>query len=826
MGAEQSSLEKSFQTVKLILTEPNADENIYDNSASNSFLYLDLRKGQHQGIPHVFTEFESLSLSSNKLETIPANLEQFINLKSLDLSSNYIQQIPLDLNIFSKIEKLNLCRNRLNGINFDCSKFCSLINLDLKSNQLSKVSNLPLNLKELVLDFNQMDQLELKSGSLEKLSMNLCTICQVLPDCYFPNVTEIKLSMNKLQTIPDLSVIFPKLVKIDLSNNLLSKFPKFPISIQQINLSRNLIKEVSIEIKELDQLHELDLSYNDIHVLPEIPRSLVQLNLLNNPIETNISSKCPNISEIQISESLLNKFPSFQLKNLEHLVISSSQIQIISISSLSQKLKSIDLHSNQIKKVPKELFEISSLQKLDLSNNQISELPSSFSSSNISKLNISGNPLHSFPNSFPKSIKQLYASFCELNKIPECFSSLKNLQILIASNNHLITIPSFKSIQVLFLSNNKIAQIKELPSTLQKLDLSFNPLSSLPNVLNFPELVEVDLTHSKVATFPSKMKAPKLLFLRIAHSKIKGVINSDIFPQLQRLDVSGLNVSFENDPRAREIICSSRLFKSNHFTIVSDEKWIGVSETMGLRDTMEDCIVSRVGTKSQISLFGVCDGHGGNRTSVYVARKLASSFLSPNTTFSSQYLSHALESIDKCLQSQNFGDGSTLSAAIIKSRKVIISNVGDSRTMIFDSEGNLSFSTVDHKPVFRDEFERILSENGEVSNGRVFGKTAVSRSFGDFHVHMNAKPDIYEYSLSESDRYLVLCCDGAIDVLSSEQISKCLNENVEIAANSIRNLAISYSSRDNISVIVVDLSSLPVYDEEDDDFQLGDSKMC
>jgi serine/threonine protein phosphatase PrpC len=404
---------------------------------------------------------------------------------------------------------------------------------------------------------------------------------------------------------------------------------------------------------------------------------------------------------------------------------------------------------------------------------------------------------------------------------------LNNLQTLIASNNHLTTIPSFKSIQILFLSNNKINQIKELPSTLQKLDLSFNPLTSLPDVLNFPELVEFDLTHSKIASFPSSMIAPKLLFLRIAHSKIHGFINTDIFPRLQRLDVSGLNVSFKKELATREIICSTKLLKSNHLRVVSKEKYIGVSETMGLRDTMEDCIVCRTGTKSQISLFGVCDGHGGNRTSNYVARRIAKSFLSPNASFTSKYFSKQLKSIHKSLKSENFGDRSTLTAAIIKSRKLIISNIGDSRTMVFDSKGNISFSSVDHKPIIRDEFERILSEKGEVSNGRVFGRTAVSRSFGDFHVNMSSKPDISEYSLSQSDRYLVLCCDGILDVLSIEQISKCLDKNVEIAANSIRNLALSYSSKDNISVIVVDLNCLTDFeDDEDDDFELGESKMC
>ncbi len=55
---------------------------------------------------------------------------------------------------------------------------------------------------------------------------------------------------------------------------MLLKFPKFSTSIQQINLKRDQISEISIEIKELNQLHGLDLLCNDIHIFPKIPSSL------------------------------------------------------------------------------------------------------------------------------------------------------------------------------------------------------------------------------------------------------------------------------------------------------------------------------------------------------------------------------------------------------------------------------------------------------------------------------------------------------------------------------------------------------------------------
>jgi Leucine-rich repeat (LRR) protein/serine/threonine protein phosphatase PrpC len=815
MGKNQSTLNFNQATKELSFANQQIQELPYEIPEDNSLKYLDLSSTNIKSIPKELIRLETLLLSSNHLQKIPKSIENFVNLKFLDINSNKLDNIPDEFYKLNQIEKLNISRNKIKNVMFDWTKLTKLVMLNLQTNQIDRITNLPPSLIDLYLDFNQISTIEFGSSSLRTLSMNLCLVQSISSGFNFPNLLELKLSMNRLEVVPDFSQVCPVLQTIDLSHNLLSNFPILPKSIKSVNLKQNHISDIPEDLNVLALLTDLDLSFNEIRMIPKIPNSIHSLNLLHNPIEIIIPSKIRHLKRVSICESNLQSLPIFKSHSLHFLYIRSSNIRSISMMSLSKKLTNLDLHGNQITKIPKELFQISTLASLNISNNQITEIPETFSNSNITKLNISSNPISLLPPHFPKSLIEFCASNCNLKKFPICFSSLSHLKIVIASNNLLTDISSFKKIRILHLSNNKINYLKDLPMTIQVLDLSFNPLKRLPNVLNFPNLVELDLTHSEITSYPSKMEAPKLKFLRIGHTNIQcRQIDPNIFPQLQQLNVCGLEVAVKNDPAIPEILCSVKFDKSNSMRIVNTEKWIGIAEAMGRRNSMEDCIVSRIFPKSQISLFAVCDGHGGNKTSCFVAKALASSFMSTNADFSTKYLDNTIKMISKCLVSKQFGDGSTLTAAIIKARKLIIANIGDSRTMIFDSDFHLRFTTVDHKLIDRKEYERVLFENGEVSDGRLFGITAVARSLGDFNVRMNQKPDIYEFALSDCDRWLVLCCDGVVDVLSPEQIGKCLNDDTQFSATLIRNLAISYLTEDNVSVVVVDLNCLPVYEEE------------
>jgi len=75
--------------------------------------------------------------------------------------------------------------------------------------------------------------------------------------------------------------------------------------------------------------------------------------------------------------------------------------------------------------------------------------------------------------------------------------------------------------------------------------------------------------------------------------------------------------------------------------------------------------------------------------------------------------------------------GCTAICAIITPTHVVVGNAGDSRGVIFSSDGAKQLSR-DHKPYLDDERKRIEEAGGMVSMQRVDGDLALSRSIGDF----------------------------------------------------------------------------------------------
>ena len=189
--------------------------------------------------------------------------------------------------------------------------------------------------------------------------------------------------------------------------------------------------------------------------------------------------------------------------------------------------------------------------------------------------------------------------------------------------------------------------------------------------------------------------------------------------------------------------------------------------------------------------------------------------------------------------------------ALIKGKKLIIGNVGDSRLVIFKN-GLVSFATEDHKPDSDIEKKRIEAAGGKIyqtpsyfplyQNGKEIeipwrvlpGRLSVSRTFGDIEAKeekfggmkgvVAALPDITEIELNEEYNFIVIGCDGIFDVLSNEELLECvkivlkekkINEAIkdeeihelcgDFAAMIIKS-ALAKDSFDNISCIVIALN--------------------
>jgi serine/threonine protein phosphatase PrpC len=168
--------------------------------------------------------------------------------------------------------------------------------------------------------------------------------------------------------------------------------------------------------------------------------------------------------------------------------------------------------------------------------------------------------------------------------------------------------------------------------------------------------------------------------------------------------------------------------------------------------------------------------------------------------------------------SQDLVAGTTASLVAVQDGIMTVLNCGDSRSLLFDKNGELAFSTVDHTPQV--EMER-LSSNPNYSTPKCSlsrwylsvgdYQYAVARSLeGPFATSLGivSDPDIFTVPLATKG-ILVMASDGLFEVLDSEEVGRDVlqfrneGESAGDAAKKLCSLAIEKGTSDNVSVVVL-----------------------
>eukprot|EP00210_Caulerpa_lentillifera_P001232 g1188.t1 len=168
--------------------------------------------------------------------------------------------------------------------------------------------------------------------------------------------------------------------------------------------------------------------------------------------------------------------------------------------------------------------------------------------------------------------------------------------------------------------------------------------------------------------------------------------------------------------------------------------------------------------------------------------------------------------------------GTTAVVTLVGLRSIFVAYCGDSRAVI-RRNGVAHQLTVDHKPERDDEIERIKGKGGQVlyfNGARVMGLLAMSRAIGDVSLkpYVTHEPDACIFQRSIQDEVLILATDGLWDVVDHQEACdiavRCLkrarekgasaSESARLASAVLARAASTRGSRDNITVLVVDLS--------------------
>ena len=176
----------------------------------------------------------------------------------------------------------------------------------------------------------------------------------------------------------------------------------------------------------------------------------------------------------------------------------------------------------------------------------------------------------------------------------------------------------------------------------------------------------------------------------------------------------------------------------------------------------------------------------------------------------------------------NGDSGCTAVVALLLGARLYVANLGDARCVLCRA-GEAVACTEDHSPDRSDEVMRIQSAGGFVENGRVMGKIAVARAFGDAKFKLpdssilkphgvtrpvvSGEPDMTIKTLdaSATDEFLLLACDGLFDVMSNQAAVDFAREKIAAGTalpdicEDLANHALQIGSTDNVSVMLVAL---------------------
>lgn len=180
-----------------------------------------------------------------------------------------------------------------------------------------------------------------------------------------------------------------------LNQEVLSLFLNEMPKLQKLSISHNIVAIPEI-IHQNNSLKILELAYNDLKTLPESLSNLKvleELSLLQNPHFEQLPqslSALKNLKYLSLLVTNFKEFPTviFEIPSLETLLISGHFNRD---------------GSNRILAIPDLFQQVSQLKTLNISNTELSELPSSIVSlTKLSELYLDGNKLLVFPYTVKK----------------------------------------------------------------------------------------------------------------------------------------------------------------------------------------------------------------------------------------------------------------------------------------------------------------------------------------------------------------------------------------------------------------------------------------
>ncbi|XP_061381210.1 chaoptin-like [Danaus plexippus] len=383
-------------------------------------------------------ELHTVDISYNNLSDIFNSVFQnLFSLRYLNLSHNSLERIkPAMFGTIPTVLELDLSHNKLTDVSRgSLAKLASCRLIDVSFNSLEKIFQIPISLGELNLSHNNISTIKANTwptmNALLSLNLSHNQLADMSSDSFSGLLTlqTLDLSSNALDappwealnTLTSLQYLYlqynnltslsksafgnlPTTFKLDLSYNQLADISEKAFSgmaqLLDLSLKGNRLRRIpNGAFTGLVAMRKLDLSYNELDKID---------NKTNGLLDDCLSLEMVNLSYNKIGFLTKKMFPSnpwipYRLMEVD---LSHNEIPVVTfdITHGGKKIKRLNLSWNYINDIRNNVLgNLTSLEMLDLSHNQLKDLVSRTSDSkfnlpeNITELYINDNVLEVLP---------------------------------------------------------------------------------------------------------------------------------------------------------------------------------------------------------------------------------------------------------------------------------------------------------------------------------------------------------------------------------------------------------------------------------------------
>ncbi|CAG4985752.1 unnamed protein product [Colias eurytheme] len=260
----------------------------------------------------------------------------------------------------------------------------------------------------------------------------------------------LDLSSNVIKAISPNVKLLQDLVTLKLHDNALTCLPQEIgelKSLSNLSLDHNKLKELPIEFYKLTELRWLSISHNElIKIVPDFG-DLVMLTFLD--LSHNKLSSLPpgmgylvRLVELNLSHNELVELPPdiVNLRDLKKFNISNNNLKNLPPMGELRKMEILDANHNNIEELP-DFYGCNALKEIYLANNFIKAITEEFCDQmqHLNILNIRDNKLEILPDniSLLQKLKRLDLTNNNLNQLPRNLGLLSQLQSINMEGNKL-----------------------------------------------------------------------------------------------------------------------------------------------------------------------------------------------------------------------------------------------------------------------------------------------------------------------------------------------------------------------------------------------------